>query len=64
MGPKWDTVQLPITGTDDVTVPANAITALIPRLERIAKSALAALGGKVKTSLARDRNTAQFRHGI
>jgi hypothetical protein len=64
--PKWktaDAVGFTVTGIADVTIPASALTALIPGLGWLAKAALATLGNKVKISVAHERVTAHLPHG-
>lgn len=64
--PNWrtaDSVRFMITGIADVTIPATAVTTLIPGLGWLAKAALAVLGNRVKISVAHDNVIAHLPHG-
>jgi hypothetical protein len=58
-----DSVAFLITGIADVTIPASAITTLIPGLGWLAKAALGVLGNKVKISVAHQHVAAHLPHG-
>lgn len=58
-----DSVGFTITGIADVTIPASAITTVIPGLGWVAKAALAILGNRVKISVAHEKVVAHLPHG-
>jgi hypothetical protein len=58
-----DSVAFLITGIADVTIPASAVTTLIPGIGWLAKAALAVLGNKVKITVAHQHVAAHLPHG-